>query len=160
MVLLIDLGISRDNAPREAAAFQALGGRWIDLQAIAQHYRSKPGAWTAGAVVVRMRRWAVGQNPEQGWPPPAADWEQKRSRAESLRRHQARQAERSGREAAAHQNRANTAELAARWAGLSSTEREQLLDDQMPGWRRTRLPGGSASAIYASVLLEAASCES
>ena len=44
-----------------------------DVTALADHFESKPGAWTAGALTIALRRWSPGQpyGTDALWPPPA-----------------------------------------------------------------------------------------
>jgi hypothetical protein len=44
-----------------------------DVTALADHFESRPGAWTAGALTIALKRWSPGQPYDAAalWPPPA-----------------------------------------------------------------------------------------
>ena len=40
----------------------------VEVVAIVEHFESKPGAWTPGAICFRIRNGRPGQDPSEGWP--------------------------------------------------------------------------------------------
>lgn len=101
-----------------ADAVRSAGGTPEDAHAILGHWRAhgggrSGGAWGPGALVLRLRRWAPGQDPAAGWPPPDPAYE---ARVAAQRREAQRRAE------WARQERAR-AERAERLAALAAERR-------------------------------------
>lgn len=73
---LLELGVYVDLSEDLLAKAAARGATPSDVTALADHFASKPGAWTAGALTIVLKRWAPGQPYDAAalWPPPSDEY--------------------------------------------------------------------------------------
>ena len=70
---LESLGVYADTIERLLVDAAGRGASPGDVTALADHFESQPGSWTAGALTVALKRWSPGQAYDAVclWPPPA-----------------------------------------------------------------------------------------
>jgi hypothetical protein len=87
-----------------------------DVAALADHFESKPQAWTAGALALAVKRWTPAQSydAESLWPPPSEAYRKQAQRVAAERQRREADAEHLTAQREAEQTRAHLAEQEAR----------------------------------------------
>lgn len=110
---LLSLGVYADLAGELLAGAAQRGATPEDVSALADHFESKPGAWTAGALTIAVKRWSAGTStsPAQAydaaalWPPPSDAYQKSRAREAAGRLRDATASEERNRQARLNQER-------------------------------------------------------
>jgi len=69
------LGMYADLCESLIAKAQSRGATPADVTALADHFESRPLAWSAGALTIALKRWSPGQPCDAAalWPPPSEE---------------------------------------------------------------------------------------